>query len=311
MINILFAGDDPSWEEYGHHLKTAFADLPCQWSLTRDCAPKDVDYIVYGGGAAPITDFTPYTKAKLVQRLWAGVEDIVGNESLTIPLARMVGGGLDQGMVEWVTGHVLRHHLGMDTHIHGQDGAWRNDVKPPLARDRAVTILGLGALGTACGQALAQLGFPVTGWSRSQKSVDGITCLAGDNGFDRALETAQILVLLLPRTPATENILDAKAIAKLPQGAVVLNPGRGGLIDDQALLDALDSGHLAHATLDTFRVEPLPADDPFWQHPKVTVTPHIASATRADLAADVVAQNIARGESDEPFLYLVDRNAGY
>ncbi|KJZ18347.1 2-hydroxyacid dehydrogenase [Loktanella sp. S4079] len=311
MINILFTGNDASWDEYAPHLTEAFKQLPFTTNLARDIPPAEVDYIVFGGGEAPITDFTPFTRAKLVQRLWAGVEDIVDNKTLTIPLARMVGGGLDQGMVEWVTGHVLRHHLGMDAHLHGQDGVWRNDVTPPLARDRQVTILGLGALGQACGQALAHLGFPVTGWSRSQKQITGITCLSGQDGLLAALSTAQVLVLLLPKTPATENTLNHETIARLPKGAVVLNPGRGGLIDDQALLDALDRGHLAHATLDTFRTEPLPADDPFWAHPKVTVTPHIASATRADLAAEVVATNIKRGEAGEEFLHLVDRTAGY
>ena len=311
MINILFTGNDASWDEYALHLQTAFASLPFDVHLSRDIPADQVDYIVFGGGEAPITDFAPFTRAKLVQRLWAGVEDIVGNDSLTIPLARMVGGGLDQGMIEWVTGHVLRHHLGMDDHINGQDGVWRNDVTPPLAQHRPVTILGLGALGQACGQALAQLGFPVTGWSRSQKSVEGLTCVSGPGGFETALSRAQILILLLPKTQATENTLDENAIAKLPKDAVVINPGRGGLIDDQALLAALDQGQLSHATLDTFRVEPLPPEDPFWAHPKVTVTPHIASATRADLAAEVVAENIARGEAGKPFQHLVDRSAGY
>lgn len=311
MINILFAGDTAVWDEYAPHLRSAFAALPFDTDLSRDHAADQVDYIIFGGGETPLKDFTPFIRAKLVQRLWAGVEDIVGNDTLNMPLARMVGGGLDQGMVEWVTGHVLRHHLGMDAHLNGQDGVWRNDVTPPLSRNRPITILGLGALGQACGKALAALGFPVTGWSRSQKDVPGLRCLCGADGVDTALSTAEILVLLLPKTPATEDILDVAALEKLPKGAVVLNPGRGGLIDDQALLQALDTGHIAHATLDTFRVEPLPADDPFWSHPKVTVTPHIASATRPDLAAEVVAENIARGEDGKPFLHLVDRAAGY
>ena len=213
-------------------------------------------------------------------------------------------------MVEWVTGHALRHHLGLDAHILHQDGQWRHDA-PPLAADRPVTVLGLGALGRACATALAGLGFPVTGWARGPREVPGITCLHGDDGLGAALDRAQILVLLLPLTDATENLLDAARLALLPRGAVILNPGRGALIDDDALLAALDSGRLGHATLDTFRTEPLPPAHPFWAHPQVTVTPHIASATRPASAARVIAENVRRGEAGAPLLHLVDRDRGY
>jgi len=141
--------------------------------------------------------------------------------------------------------------------------------------------------------------------------VAGLTCLSGPEGLDRALSTAAILVTLLPRTPGTENILDARTLALLPEGAVILNPGRGALIDDEALLAALDAGRVGHATLDVFRVEPLPGDHPYWTHPRVTVTPHIAADTRTASAARVVAENIRRGEAGEPFLHRVDRVRGY
>jgi glyoxylate/hydroxypyruvate reductase A len=118
-------------------------------------------------------------------------------------------------------------------------------------------------------------------------------------------------VLLLPLTRETTNIIAQSALAQMPKGAFVINPGRGALIDDAALLESLNSGHLAHATLDVFRTEPLPADHPFWAHPGVTVTPHIASETRADTSADIIAENIRRCEAGEPLLFLVDRNAGY
>ena len=308
-VNILFAAKPDSWAAYEAPLTTALAEAGVAAHLSRDIAPDQVDYIVYAPNST-VQDFTPYTRCKAVLNLWAGVEHVVGNTTLTQPLARMVDHGLTQGMMEWVTGHALRHHLGMDRHIHGLNGAWDKHV-PPLAEDRHVTVLGLGALGSACAQAMAGLGFNVTGWSRSPRAVNGVRCLHGDDGLVQALSTAEIAVLLLPLTAATENLLDADRLALLPRGAVILNPGRGALIDDAALLAALNSGQIGHATLDVFRVEPLPSDHPFWAHPSVTVTPHIASETRPASASRVIAENVRRGEAGEPFLHLVDRKLGY
>jgi glyoxylate/hydroxypyruvate reductase A len=308
-VNVLFAARPDHWRTYETPLKQALAAAGVDATLTTSAAPEDVDYIVYAPNSE-VQDFTPYTRAKAVLNLWAGVENIVGNPTLKIPLARMVDHGLTQGMVEWVTGHVLRHHLGMDRHILGQDGEWRAEA-PPLATHRRVTMLGLGALGTACAQMLAHLGFPVTGWSRRAKDIPGITCLSGEDGLQAALQAADILVLLLPLTDETENLLDARTLALLPEGSMIVNPGRGPLIDDEALIAALDRGQVAHATLDVFREEPLPPEHPFWAHPGVTVTPHIASETRPETAAQVVAENIRRGEAGAPFLHLVDRAHGY
>ncbi len=308
-VNVLFAALPERWETYEAPLRAALEAAGVDAHLALDIPPGEVDYIVYAPNS-DVQDFTPFTRAKAVLNLWAGVEDVVGNETLKIPLARMVDHGLTQGMVEWVTGHVLRHHLNTDLHVHGQDGEWRRYV-PPLAGDRQVTILGLGALGAACATALAGLGFNVTGWSRSPKDVARITCVSGAAGLTQALSTAEIVVLLLPFTPETENTLNAETLAQMPKGAIIINPGRGPLIDDDALLAALDSDQIGHATLDVFRVEPLPVDHPYWAHPNVTVTPHIASETRAETAAQVIAENIRRGEAGEPFLHLVDRDLGY
>lgn len=307
--NILFAAGEAQWRVYESPLRRALARGGVDATLATDLPADAVDYIVYAPDSA-VQDFTPFTRARAVLNLWAGVESIVTNPTLHIPLARMVDHGLTRGMVEYVTGHVLRHHLGMDTHILHQDGVWRPKA-PPLARDRRVSVLGLGVLGAACAQTLATLEFPVTGWSRSPKQINGIRCLAGEDGLRPALQEADILVLLLPLTPGTENLLDAARLSLLPRGAVILNPGRGPLIDDAALIAALDSGGLGHATLDVFREEPLPPDHPFWAHPRVTVTPHIASETRPETAAEVITENIRRGEAGAPLLYLVDRDAGY
>jgi len=310
MTSILFAAGPDRWTEYEGPLRRALDALGLEYSLSPETDdPTQVDYITYAPNPS-LTDFTPFTNAKAVLSLWAGVERIVGNETLTMPLTRMVNDGMTQGMVEWVVANVLRHHLGLDRYVLNPTHEWAPRV-PPLARDRKVAVLGLGALGLACAQGLAGLNFDVTGWSRSQKDIAGITCLSGDDGLAQTLSRAEILVLLLPLTPDTENLLNAQRLAQMPKGAVVINPGRGPLIDDGALLVALDSGHISHATLDVFRKEPLPADHPYWTHLNVTVTPHIASDSRTDSAAQVIAENIRRGEAGEPLLHLVDRGAGY
>lgn len=309
IVKVQFATGAGQFEEYRAPLLEALSDIGVEVDLAQDHAPETVDYIVYAPFDGEV-DLSGYTTAKATLGLWAGVETIIKNPTLTMPYARMVDDGLTRGMVEWVTGHVLRHHLGMDADICRRAGEWACRV-PPLARHRKVGVLGLGVLGAACATTLAGLGFDVAGWSRRQKDLAGVACLSGEDGFGEVLRRSEILVLLLPHTAATENILDASALAMLPKGAAILNPGRGALVDDAALIAALDRGHIAHATLDAFRVEPLPVDDPYWAHPRVTVTPHLASVTRAETAAGVIAENIRRGEAGEPFLHLVDRDAGY
>ena len=309
MPEILFAAPD-LWPAYQDCLPRALteAGIPARLHCG-DIAPDQVDYIVYAP-SAPLQDFTPFTRCRAVLSLWAGVERIVNNQSLTQPLCRMVDPSLTRGMVEWVTGHVLRHHLGMDAHIHNPQHLW-HATPPPLASERRVTLLGLGELGQAAAHSLAQLGFDLTGWSRSPKELPHLRCLHGEAGLREALRGAEIIVTLLPRTPATENILNAETLALPAEGAVILNPGRGALIDDAALIDALDASRIGHATLDVFRIEPLAQDHPFWSHPKITVTPHIAAATRPMTASRVIVENIRRAETGLPLLYQVDRTQGY
>ncbi len=308
-VTVYFAAGEALWPEYAPHLDAALAEAGVVADVVTSITdPALVDYVVYAPSSR-LQDFTPYTRLKAVLNLWAGVERIVGNTTLTQPLCRMVDPGLTEGMVEYVVGHVLRHHLGMDKHIHGQPG-WEQIV-PPLARERRVAMLGLGALGLACATALRALNFEVIGWSRSPKPGLPFPSAHGEAGLRETLGRADIVVTLLPRTVETENLLDARRLGWLKPGAVLINPGRGALIDDTALLAALDGGKVAHATLDVFRVEPLPDDHPFRHHARITITPHIAADTRAYSASRVVAENIRRGEAGEPFLHLVDRATGY
>ena len=308
-IKILFSANEENWKRYKAPLQDALDDKSLDYELGTTITPSEVDYIVYAPSSS-LQDFSPYAKLKAVLNLWAGVEGVTNNKTLKVPLARMVDSGLTDGMVEWVTGHTLRHHLGIDKHIHGQDGIWRSYV-PPLAKDRIITILGLGTLGTACGIALKRLGFNVRGWSRREKRVDGIQCFYGDEQIDSSLMDADIVVLLLPDTPLTQNILNQHTLNLLKRGAFVLNPGRGPLIDDAALLAALETGQIEHATLDVFRIEPLPQNHQYWSNNKVTVIPHKASETRPKTASQVIAMNIERAENGQELLYLVDRENGY
>lgn len=306
ILTVLWAGSDAAWGAWKAPLKSATCGLA---RVVRDAPdPGPVDAILYAPNG-PLKDFSPYVNAGLVQSLWAGVERIVGNPTLTQPLARMVDPGLTRGMVEWCLGWTMRMHLGMDRYA--QDGVWRNHVLPPLAPERKVTILGAGELGGAVARAMVKVGFDVATWSASGRGVEGASALGGEDALAEALRRSEILIGLLPDTPATRGLLDARRLALLPQGAHVLNPGRGTLIDEAALLNALNRGDLGQAVLDVFATEPLPVTHPFWRHPGVIVTPHIAAETRAATAVTLVAENLRRLRDGQPLLHLVDRARGY
>ncbi|MTH35629.1 glyoxylate/hydroxypyruvate reductase A [Paracoccus limosus] len=305
-MRVLFAAPAKYWPAWGPALTAACPEM----DLCRDGDPASFDALIYAPGypedGGPL-DFTPFTRARVVQSLWAGVERIVTNPTLTQPLCRMVDPGLALGMRDYCIGWAMRAHLGMDRYA--QDGHWRNGLVPPLAQDRQVTVLGMGELGRSVALALAGLGFRVAGWSASGRSVEGIEVLAGPQ-LPQALARAEILICLLPDTPQTRDLLDAERLALLPPGATIINAGRGTLIDDAALLPALQAG-LGHAVLDVFRQEPLPPEHPFWAHPRVTVTPHISAETRPETAAHVAAENLRRAMRGLPLRHLVDRKRGY
>jgi len=277
-----------------------------------DAAPAEIDYLVYNidGG---LHEFSAFTRLRAVFNTWAGVEGMI--DRVTFPdgvtFCRMVEIGMTEGMSEYLIAHTMRYLVDIDrAQAQSAEGIWRQFM-PRLARQTPVGILGLGALGAATGAKLAGLGFPVLGWSRLLKALDGITCLVGEEGLVRLLEKSRILILILPSTNATREIMNAERLALLPRGACLINAGRGSLIDDTALLDALATGHLHHATLDVFREEPLPGSHPFWRHPGITVTPHVAAATRMETAADAILAQIGRDMDGFALQHVVEPKRGY
>lgn len=306
-MKVLFAAPSQDWDEWHEALTRACPEM----QLCRDGDPASFDALIYAPGYpedGSTLDFSAFIKARVVQSLWAGVERIVTNPTLIQPLCRMVDPGLAQGMAEYCTGWALRAHLGMDGFR--QDGIWRNDALPPLASERPVTVLGMGEMGRAAATMLKDVGFPVTGWTASGRPVEGFEVL-GAADLPRALGQATIVVALLPDTPETRGLINAETLAMLPRGAVLINAGRGTLIVQDDLLAALDNGQLGHAVLDVFPQEPVPAEHPYWSHPGVTVTPHIAAATRPETASVVAAENLRHAMTGAPLLHLVDRARGY
>lgn len=311
MINILFSARAEQWPVYRAPLEAAFAEKGLDFALTDHTAsPETIDYLVYAP-AREDDDLSVFTKLKLIQSLWAGPDKLLKNKTLTQPMARMVDPGMTQGMVDYVFGHIMRHHLEVDRFSNAKPGEWLMDWAPPLPADRTVAVLGIGALGMACAKVAHGYGFNVIGWSRTQKDGAPFVCYAGAEGLKKALSEADIIVTLLPNTPATEKLINEKTIAQMKDGAAIINPGRGQLVDDDALLAALNSGKISGATLDVFHTEPLPAEHPYWHHPNVLVTPHVASETRVNTAARVVAENIARVEQGQNALHLIDPTLKY
>lgn len=237
---------------------------------------------------------------RFIQSAWAGVDGLLVDPALPeVPLARLIDPALAADMAQAVAGHVIALHRNTLTY-RGQQARreWRQLPQLPMAQ-RPIGLLGHGEMGRACAKVLTALGFPVSAWSRS----------SGD--LDRLLADSAIVVNLLPLTAETREILDAGFFARMRRGAAIINVGRGGHLREADLIPALDAGQLSHAVLDVFAVEPLPAEHPFWVHPQITVTPHVAAVTDPANSARLIAANIARFRAGQPVAGLVSRDAGY
>jgi glyoxylate/hydroxypyruvate reductase A len=228
-----------------------------------------------------------------------------------IPVVRMIEPGIAQGMVEYVTQAVLTIHRDVAAYAAQQARQeWKaRHVRP--ASSRRIGVLGLGMLGTAVLERLRLFGFDCAGWSRSGGQIEGVQCHAGAAALDAFLARTDILVCLLPLTQETQGMLDAALFNKLPRGASLIQTGRGPHLNQEDLLAALESGQLDTAILDVTDPEPLPAGHALWTHPRVRITPHIASATRPEGAVETVLENLRRHERGLPLIGQVDRSRGY
>jgi glyoxylate/hydroxypyruvate reductase A len=269
------------------------------------------DYAVVWKPPAELFERQRHLKALF--SLGAGVNGLLAMPSLPrdVPLVRMEDGGMSAQMVEYALYVALREFRRFARYE--SDQAQARWAPGPLCvrHDFTIGVLGLGVLGGAVARALADFGFNVSGWSRRARSIASVRCEHGAQGLDAVLAGSQLLLLFLPLTAATANLLDRRRLATLPRGAAVANLSRGELIDDVALLDALDAGHLAAAYLDVFRSEPLPAEHRFWRHPRVRITPHIAALTDVAAACAQVAEKIRRLEAGGSISGIVDRSRGY
>ncbi|MGR3912950.1 MAG: glyoxylate/hydroxypyruvate reductase A [Gammaproteobacteria bacterium] len=290
----------------------AFADFDVEvreWGAPGD--PADINYaLVWQPQPGALAAFP---NLQIIFSIGAGLDHLLGPGVLPrgVPVVRMVERALTAGMSEYVLYHVLRFHRKMAQYEAGQRArVWREILQTP-AWERRIGMLGLGVLGADAARRLAALGFDVAGWSRGEKRIPGVDSYHGARALPRLLARSDILVCLLPLTAQTENILNAANLARLPKGAFVINAARGGHCVEADLLAALDRGHLSGAALDVFRREPLETSSPLWRHPRVHITPHIASMTLPASSAEHVTDNITRFRAGRKLTHQVDLARGY
>jgi glyoxylate/hydroxypyruvate reductase A len=262
-------------------------------------------------------ELAAFPNLRVIFNLGAGVDALIADSSLPkVPLVRVAVADLTDRMAEYVVLHVLMHHR-QELYLRAcqREKRWEPRFQWP-ASAISVGIMGLGTLGANAAEVLRRIGFRVSGWSRSPRQIDGIACFHGKAQLEAFLRRTDVLVCLLPLTPDTRHILNRELFARLnrnsPMGApVLINAGRGGLQAEADILECLDDGTLGAASLDVFATEPLPADSPFWTHPKVILTPHNAADTDPDEISKYVARQIERFEASERLENVVDPARGY
>lgn len=270
---------------------------------------EDIEFAIVA--RPPAGDLARYPNLRAIFSMWAGVADLLVDESISqLPIYRMTDPGLTIGIVIYVVHHVTGLHILADEY---KPRLWAHPFRVDNLSPECscVGILGLGVLGTACANALVNLGFKVIGYSNTRKEIHGVESFAGQDELKNFLEQTDILVCILPNTTETHNFVNQQTLAYLPAGAKIINCGRGESIDDEALLEALRSGHISKAVLDVFRTEPLPPEHPYWEEPNVLVTPHCASKPDPVSGSVRILEKIESFLKNEPIEGMVDRNRAY
>jgi glyoxylate/hydroxypyruvate reductase A len=269
------------------------------------------DYAVIWAPSPALLD--QLSQVKAIFLTGAGVDALLkfGDALPAVPIIRLGDAGMGIQMADYVAHAVLRYFRRFDEYERlARSGEWK--PLPQEARgDFTVGVMGLGKLGMPVIDTLRHFGFPVRGWSRSAKALPGVECFSGTDGLAEFLNGTRVLVCMLPLTPETSNLLDRAALSMLPRGAYLINVARGAIVAEPDLLALIQSGHIAGATLDVFRNEPLPSQHPFWLEPRITITPHISALTTRPDAVRQIAEKIAALEQGQPVDDVVDRNRGY
>jgi glyoxylate/hydroxypyruvate reductase A len=312
---ILVAVDGQSADDWVQQLRVHAPGRDIRRRPQESGDPADIAYACVW--RAPHGLLAKFVNLKAIIALSAGVDHLLADPKLpAVPIARIVHPDLTMRMVEYIVLHVLMHHRHQRLYDAQQrERVWKLHEQPP-ASEVAVGIMGLGAIGMTAGKVLADIGFKVAGWSRTQKNAAGIESFYGEGGLDPFLNRTEILVCVLPATAATDGILNLRLFRQLKRdgalrGAYLVNAARGQVQIDADILAALAEGTLAGATLDVFPQEPLPASSPLWTHPQVTITPHNAGDISPRLLAREVIEQIERVERGEKLHHLVDRSVGY
>ncbi len=274
----------------------------------------DVDDIEFAlSWQHPHGEFKKYKQLKCIASLGAGVDHLLADPDLPagVPITRVVEHSMAQSMSEYVVLAALNYCRQFDDYqIDQSQKKWQPRI-PLLAADMRIGIMGLGQLGKDAAGKLSALGFPVSGWSKTPKTIKGVDAFAGAEALDDFLSQTRILICMLPLTPETQGILNRQTFDKLPAGAYVINVARGAHLVEDDLLAALESDRLSGACLDVFEIEPLPPQHPFWDHPRVKLTPHISSITFSRAVAPQIIDNYRRSQAGQPLLNVVDPRRGY